>query len=278
MSPAFATNSLARLSPTAYRRIQRQARFSTVLRNQVTSLSEYLQVLNALFNRPTDIFWFRGHDNAEWTLCPTALRYTEVETRGKALRSLGEFRRIQEYRIVKAPGSAETFKWLQLAQHYGLPTRLLDWSQSLTTALYFACQDHKVDGIVFAMNPRDLNRMSLRSNSADVLDPEEHSDVIRKYLELGPLERARGGLSTVAVKPAWNSERIIMQQGMFTLHGERFLLDAQQAPSLIGLPILKEFKPQLLHQLERVGTAEMFIFPEPEHVCSHLKRKIEMPL
>ena len=41
--------------------------------------------------------------------------------------------------------------------------------------------------------------------------------------------------------------------------------------------ILKEFKLQLLHQLERVGTGEMFIFPEPEHACNHLKRRIEMP-
>jgi hypothetical protein len=264
------------IDAASYRRLERKAGFSNVLKQRVGSLSQYLEVLNALFVDPTDVFWFRGHDDAEWELCPSALRYPAVQTRNKAILSLGEFRRIQEYRLTKAPGPKETFKWLQLAQHYGLPTRLLDWTQSLTTALYFACQDQHVDGMVFAVKPRDLNRMSLKKSTVDVLDPDEHAETIQKYLELGPDERVRG-LRTVAVKPAWNSDRIIMQQGMFTLHGEQFSLDKSQAPSLIGLPILKEFKPQLLHQLERVGTGEMFIFPEPEHACNHLKRRIEMP-
>jgi hypothetical protein len=272
--PALKSSSL--IEAASYRRLSRKAAFSNVLKNRVCSLSEYLEVLNALFVDPADVFWFRGHDNVEWELCPSALRYPQVSTRIKAILSLAEFRRIQEYRLTKAPGPKETFKWLQLAQHYGLPTRLLDWTQSLTTALYFACQDHNVDGMVFAIKPRDLNRMSLRKATFDVLDPEENAETIQKYLDLGPEERVRG-LRTVAVKPAWNSDRIIMQQGMFTLHGEQFALDRTQAPSLIGLPILKEFKLQLLYQLERVGTAEMFIFPEPEHACSHLKRKIEMP-
>ncbi|MBI2517498.1 MAG: FRG domain-containing protein [Opitutae bacterium] len=264
------------IDPVTYRRLERKAGFSGVLKNRVRSLSEYLEVFNALFVDPADVFWFRGHDNAKWKLCPSALRYRKVPTRHKAILSLAEFRRIQEYRLNKAPGPKETFKWLQLAQHYGLPTRLLDWTQSLTTALYFACQDHRVDGMVFAIKPRDLNRMSLEQNTVDVLDPEEHAETIQKYLDLGPDERV-GGLRTVAVRPAWNSDRIIMQQGMFTLHGEQFALDKKQARSLIGLPILKEFKLQLLHQLERVGTGEMFIFPEPEHVCNHLKRRIELP-
>ncbi|MBC7368550.1 MAG: FRG domain-containing protein [Undibacterium sp.] len=259
-----------------YGRLERKAGFCKVLKNQVRSLSEYLEVLNALFVDPADVFWFRGHDDAKWKLCPSALRYRKSPTRLKAIQSLAEFRRIQEYRLNKAPGPKETFKWLQLAQHYGLPTRLLDWTQSLTTALYFACQDNGADGMVLAINPRDLNRMSLNDSTADVLDPEEHAATIQHYLSLGPETRV-GGLPTVAVKPAWNSDRIIMQQGMFTLHGERFALDKEQVPSLIGLPILREFKSQLRHQLERVGTAEMFIFPEPEHACSHLKRRIEMP-
>lgn len=272
--PVSKSSSL--IDPASYRSLEHRASFSSVLKNRVRSLSEYLEVLNALFVNPTDVYWFRGHDNVEWKLCPSALRYGQEPTRNKAIQSLAEFRRIQEYRLTKAPGPKETFKWLQLAQHYGLPTRLLDWTQSLTTALYFACQDHRVDGMVFVIQPRDLNRMSLKKSTADVLDPEEHAATIQKYLDLGPNERTRGH-RTVAVKPAWNSDRIIMQQGMFTLHGEQFALDRKQAPSLLGLPILKEFKLQLLHQLERVGTGEMFIFPEPEHACNHLKRWIEMP-
>ncbi len=63
-----------------------------------------------------------------------------------------------------------------------------------------------------------------------------------------------------------------MQQGAFTLHGKRFEIDSSQASSLIYVPILKDFKAALLSELERVGIGEMFIFPEPEHVCAHLLR------
>jgi hypothetical protein len=276
MSCIPATRLSEFVDAVAYRRFERKASFTNVLKNRVSSLSEYLEVFNALFVHPSDIFWFRGHDDAQWKLCPSALRYSESHTRHKAILSLAEFRRIQEYRLPKAPGPKETFKWLQLAQHYGLPTRLLDWTQSLTTALYFACQNNRVDGMVLAINPRDLNRVSLKDSGIDVLDPEQHADTIQKYLDLGPDKRA-DGLPTVAVRPTWNSDRIIMQQGMFTLHGEQFSLDKNQASALIGLPILKEFKAQLRHQLERVGTGEMFIFPEPEHVCNDLKRRIERP-
>ena len=59
-----------------------------------------------------------------------------------------------------------------------------------------------------------------------------------------------------------------MQNGVFTLHGPRqFDLDRSQASSLSYVPILREHKTALLAELGRVGIGEMFIFPEPEHVC-----------
>jgi hypothetical protein len=129
--------------------------------------------------------------------------------------------------------------------------------------------------VVYAFNPRDLNRLSLPRAKIEIVDPEEHSDIVDRYLALGGGERKKG-LKTIAVKPTWNSERIILQQGTFTLHGETFALDSAQAPSLIGIPILKQHKRQIVHQLDRIGVSEMFIFPEPEHVCNFLKAKIEI--
>jgi hypothetical protein len=134
--------------------------------------------------------------------------------------------------------------------------------------------DLSTDGMVYAMKPRDLNRLSIPKSGLDVVDPDEHADILSPYLKLNGREASRG-LKTIAVQPTWNSDRIILQQGMFTLHGARFCLDKSQAPSLMGIPILKQHKKIIGHQLERIGVAEMFIFPEPEHVCNYLKRKIE---
>ena len=68
-----------------------------------------------------------------------------------------------------------------------------------------------------------------------------------------------------------------MQQGFFTLHGSRkFQLDSAQASSLVYVPILHDHKESLLSELERVGIGEMFIFPEAEHVCNHLRRAAKL--
>ena len=261
------------LDPKVYRRLAKNTSFARLVNFEICGLSEYLAVFDYLFSQPNEIFWFRGHDSISWNLCPSALRFESEPERVRAIQSLREFRRLQEYRLPKAPRADELFKWLQLAQHYGLPTRLLDWTQSPTVALYFATTDRAHNGIVYAMNPHELNRLSIPKHSSAVIDPDEHGSILDPYLRLNGRESARG-LKTIAVQPTWNSDRIILQQGMFTLHGSRFCLNKKQAPSLVGIPILREHKAAIAHQLERIGVAEMFIYPEPEHVCNYLKSKI----
>jgi hypothetical protein len=184
---------------------------------------------------------------------------------------MADFRRIAESKLPRPPDGGADLKWAQIGQHFGLPTRLLDWTESATTALYFACFGEKSDGIVFILNPVDLNRLSYPKKPR-VLDPQQDEDVIRRYLRMGP-KRSAAGRYPVAVNPIWNSERLIMQKGVFTLHGGRFDLDGGGIPSLVAIPILREHKKRLHAELERIGVDEMTLFPELEHSCAHLKRK-----
>jgi hypothetical protein len=64
-----------------------------------------------------------------------------------------------------------------------------------------------------------------------------------------------------------------MQKGVFTLHGPKFELQGKGVSSLTGIPILKESKPRLVAELQRIGVDEMTLFPELEHSCIHLKRR-----
>lgn len=184
---------------------------------------------------------------------------------------MGDFKRIAALKHPRPPASDKELEWALIAQHYGLPTRLLDWTESATNALYFACLKENLDGFVFILNPIALNQSSYPSRPR-VLEPERDSDIILKYLRM-TAKKVGGGRNPVAIYPVWNSERLITQKGVFTLHGSKFSLDSKEIPSLTAIPILKESKPTLRLQLQRIGVDEMTLFPELEHSCAHLKRR-----
>jgi hypothetical protein len=175
-------------------------------------------------------------------------------------------------KLQRPPDPEDHLGWMQVAQHYGLPTRLLDWTQNAAVALFFACCDQPgQDGLVVILNPIELNQR-VNPKLPRILDYERDRSIIQPFFYLGPRVDSRGK-RTIALNPTWNTERIAMQQGCFTLHGSRrFELDRMQASSLLYVPVLRDHKEALLNELARVGIGEMFIFPEAEHVCSHLKR------
>jgi hypothetical protein len=241
----------------------------------IESLADYISVVSGLLIDDGS-FWFRGHRDTRWNLIPGALRYEEEDDRATALGLLDDFRRVAELKVPRPPSHKERLKWMQLAQHYGMPTRLLDWTQSATFALYFACVqseegEGESDGAVFLVNPAHLAELpgTTGKTSLDALTDED----ISPYLDLGPALQRRG-VPTIAINPVWNSERVMVQRGAFTLHGsQQFELDDQQAPSLSAIPILGERKTTLLEELARIGVDEMTLFPELEHACAHLKRR-----
>ena len=240
------------------------------IRERITRLGLYFDVLNSAL-RKENSFWFRGNADLTDRLTPSALRYTTLSERNRALDLLNDFKRFGELKLPKAPAPDEEFKWVQLAQHYGLPTRLLDWTKNAAIALYFACEKKpEKDGAVFILNPIDLNRKAFPME-ARIFDPYQDAESVKNYLELDGTKDIEG-LKTIAVNPPWNSQRILLQQGVFTLHGSRyFTLTDKQAPSLVYLKIEKDYKQSLLDELERIGINEMSIFPEAEHMCRYLK-------
>ena len=145
------TIRLEALSAAEFRRFASCPVDCPKLRQKITSLADYFAVISSTVSG-NKRFWFRGHDDPEFHLTPSALRYSKTSDRKAALELMSEFKRVAEIKLDRPPDPENELMWAQIAQHYGLPTRLLDWTESATTALYFACLKASYDGIVYVLN------------------------------------------------------------------------------------------------------------------------------
>ena len=99
-----------------------------------------------LSQKPTQETLYRGHADVSWSLQPSAYRpgkrgITDRETLHRWSRVAARF---------ATPAPRNDIEWLVLAQHYGVPTTLLDWTESPLIALFFACYgEDQSDGCVW---------------------------------------------------------------------------------------------------------------------------------
>jgi hypothetical protein len=147
------------------------------------SLSHFLELLVSTL-KSDGTYWFRGHADLRWYLAPSAFRYPTEDERARALALLTEFKRVAEIKQTRPPRDNDELGWLQVARHFGLPTRLLDWTESPLISLYFACEDDERDGAVFVLNPVDLNRLSYHDRPR-ILDARADAEIIQRYFQLG---------------------------------------------------------------------------------------------
>ena len=102
---------------------------------------------------------FRGHRNHSWKL-ETSLerisRRCKVDQIEYEKNIFYEFRRHAHAYIPRVPKEDDTLEWLALMQHYGAPTRLLDFTYSFWIALFFAFEEADRDCAVIALNPKSL--------------------------------------------------------------------------------------------------------------------------
>lgn len=173
-------------------------------------------------------------------------------------------------------------------QHHGLRTRLLDWTDSLGVAVYFALFDYKAaqhDPCVWIMNPYKFNE-HYHSNSRDLWDPEllnfykNYNKKGLNYAEMMLYEN-NGAIvpwnAPVALYPVRKAERLATQNGYFTIHGndsrpiEKIV--AANKKLLAKIPIPKSAIPAAKEFLEQAGINQFSLFPDLDGLSRYLKHK-----
>lgn len=231
----------------------------------------------------TTLPWFRGHSDEKWELTPSIYR---MNGKGAQEREMvRDFMLNSNLKIKK--GSDINLELLFLMQHHGMPTRLLDWSESFLIALYFAVMNFKNESnsAVWAFFPWELNEVVLPNikgfNKGDRTVPSSFDKRLSGY-EINPikLEREVKEEYPIAIRPVRTSDRIVAQKGMFTIHGfKRNSLNSivdelngenQKQINLNKIIIAGEAKLNILKELYISGITHSLLFPELEGICQEI--------
>lgn len=216
--------------------------------------------------------WYRGQQRKHWNLVPNVVR-------------LGCFDResedeIREEFTIRAPALSRfenlpTGDWelYFLMQHYGAPTRLLDWTESPTIALYFAVRDNPghYDSAVWMLDPYEMNKRVIRKE--EVICPSAPGVNPRDLDRVLPWLRERWSKKTipelpVAVFPTHIARRIGSQKSCFTIHGssesgfDKFATGSKACLRKITIPAFAV--REMRQDLQNYGIDDTTIFPDLE--------------
>jgi hypothetical protein len=157
-------------------------------------------------------------------------------------------------------------------QHYGVPTRLLDWTEGAMIALYFAVRSNKgdQDAAVWVLDPWWLNAVVIGREVVFETRNQEVSDYLAKAFS----DRRLPSLP-VAVAPPHVFRRMSAQQSAFTIHGSQpdGLSDVHGDGDrrLVKIAIPGPAITDIRKDLGTAGIVETTVFPDLEGLGKELR-------
>lgn len=221
--------------------------------------------------------WFRGEPETATPLLPKLYRkgenhYNENEL-VQTFRSMGPTYSVS---TVTPPPRENNNEWLFLMQHTGVPTRLLDWSQGLLQALFFALQEDRP--ILWMLDPYQLNSLSFDSSQdSDEFPIHWGNEASPAQANIQAAFRHDQGCREypAAFLPTYIHPRMAAQKSTFTVHGKLKVSIAaiDGLTHLAKLSIGPESKEGMLADLRLLGVTYSSIFPDIDGLAREIATK-----
>lgn len=254
----------------------------------MAKVKSFEEVLGAVekFQSSTHVAWYRGCSKLSYELLPKIARGAKGVRKFSDVRP-HENRMFREFRERSNPfvvhHTDDEWDNMFIMQHYGVPTRLLDWSESPFVALYFALHPrsggYSEDPVVWMVQPEAWNTsvMPIPADEDRILDKTHRR--LSDYAFGRDIERYRD--EPLMMRGSYNSPRIVAQRGCFTIFGRKFqslqnfckdneLLDEEVLQNII---IDKAHAAAIFKSLLRKGITETFVYPDMEGLSLEVTRK-----
>ncbi len=243
----------------------------------INSLDDLIEAVVDIQRNGSGWLWFRGHRDANWKLQPTVWRdYTEEEERYMSNRFYARART----RYQSCPSNDDWAGWLSLMQHYGLPTRLLDWSLSPQVAAFFATHKFRIEkneGIeaacIWVIDAIILNESQGFESVAPPLNYWMAKALVRPALK-GNVD-GKIPAKVIAAMAVESDPRMQVQQGAFTVHTTPEPLTEIEGTDdwLYKIIIPCGAARYIADQLKILGVCEADLFPDLDHLASDLRNE-----
>jgi len=194
-------------------------------------------------------------------------------------------RSFQKYGYTDVKDINSFWQMLAMGQHYGLPTRLLDWTYSPLVAAHFATEDYQLydrDGVIYCYNLEEVAKQLPAVLRQELENSGNHvfsiSILERHMKDFKDMKQLSAKPYFLFYEPASGSDRIANQYALFAMCSERNctleeLIDVPEMASLYKIIIPKNTKLEIRDKLDYINISERLIYPGLDGICKWITRR-----